>query len=59
MEQKRCESNIHKHDGDLWVTIVGWMYRIMTEVTPDVGVPSTYLVLYVIHYFHKKRLDVI
>ena len=25
MEQKGCESIIHDHDCDLWVTMVGWM----------------------------------
>ena len=45
MERKGCESIIHYHDCDLWVTRV-WLYRILTGVTSDVGVPSTYLVYF-------------
>ena len=44
MEWKGCESIIHDHDRDLWVSVDGWMYRILTGVTSDVGVLSTYLV---------------
>ena len=44
-ERKGWEVIIHDHDCDLWVTMVGgWMYRIVTGVILDVGVPSTYLV---------------
>ena len=25
MERKGCESIIHDHDSDLWVTMVGWV----------------------------------
>ena len=25
MERKGCESIVHDHDWDLWVTMVGWM----------------------------------
>ena len=48
LERKECESIIHDHD--VWVTMGGggrgwrWMYHIVTGVTSDVGVPSTYLV---------------
>ena len=33
MERKGCESIIHNNDRDLWVTMVGWIYRIVTGVT--------------------------
>ena len=26
MERKGCESIIHEHDRDLWVTMLGWVY---------------------------------
>ena len=43
--QKGCESIIHDHNCDLWVTIVGGVDVPDSErVTSDVAVPSTYLV---------------
>ena len=43
--QKVCESIIHDHDCDLWVTILGRVDVPDSErVTSDVAVPSTYLV---------------
>ena len=45
MERKGCESSIHDHDITfVWPCWGGWMYRIVTKVISDVGVPSTYLV---------------
>ena len=44
-ERKGCESSIHDHD--VWLVWPWWggqMYWIVTGVTSDVGVPSTYLV---------------
>ena len=48
-ERKGCELSIHDHDvWLLWPWWGGQRYRIVTGVTSDVGVPSTYLVLYVL-----------
>ena len=45
MERKGCESFISDHDINFCVTMVGGlMYQIVTGVTSDVSVPSTYLV---------------
>ena len=57
-ERKGGESIIHDHD---WLTYGltwwgGWMYRIVTGVTSDVGVPSTYLVNAGIGYFSSVSL---
>ena len=50
MERKSCESIIHDHDCDLWVTMVGgWMYSIVTGVNSDFALPSTYLVHILLH----------
>ena len=46
-QRKGCESIIHDHNRDLWVTKMGgWKYQILTGVTSDVGVLSTYLGCY-------------
>ena len=47
MEWKGYELSIHDHDIELmWSWWGGWMYWIVTEVTSDIGRPSTYLVTY-------------
>ena len=57
-EWKGCESSIHDHDIDLWdhggVGGCPWwggrMYLIVTGVTSNIGVPSTYLVYMYFHF---------
>ena len=48
MEPRGCESIIHDHDRDPMCNHdgVGGMYRIVTGVTKDVGVPLTLWIWY-------------
>ena len=49
-DRQGCESSIHDHDIDLCDH--GGMYRIVTRVTSDVSVPSTYLVYLCLNIKH-------
>ena len=45
MERKGCESIIHDHDSDLWVTMVGWVDVLYNDwgddrCRPAVGISS-------------------
>ena len=49
MEQKGCESIIHDHDCDVWVTLVGWVdvpYSDWSDFRPQRAVEISSYFLY-------------